>query len=255
MGEPRHYRQLVGSRFLSDRAERQGLRTAGGARAGRGVHPARSARAPRRAHRRAPLPRVAEGELRDRLDSVRRRRIHGLVTKPACLLAPALWLIASAGLAQTNTPFPRIRSIVIEHTSVFGPEERLDNIPHVPDLTFIFHLANFLHIDTKEEVIRRELLVHEGGPADPALIAESERNLRALPYIRRVKILVSPAPEGQVDLDVIAQDTWTTQPRVSFAVGGGSQRSSFGVVEDNVLGYGKKVRLLYRHGIDRNSTL
>ncbi len=148
------------------------------------------------------------------------------MTKPARLLAPALLLIASAGLAQTDSPFPRIRSIVIEHKSVFGPEERLDDIPHVPDLTFIFHLANLLHIDTKEEVIRRELLVHEGEPADPALIAESERNLRALPYIRRVKILVSPAPEGQVDLHVLAQDTWTTQPRASFALGGGSHRSS-----------------------------
>jgi Omp85 superfamily domain len=177
------------------------------------------------------------------------------VTKPACLLAPALWLIASAGLAQTDSPFPRIRSIVIEHKSVFGPEERLDDIPHVPDLTFIFHLANFLHIDTKEEVIRRELLLHEGEPADPALIAESERNLRALPYIRQVRIFTLPAPDGQVDLHVLAQDTWTTQPRVSFAVGGGSQRSSLGIVEENVLGYGKKVRLLYRHGIDRDSTL
>jgi hypothetical protein len=177
------------------------------------------------------------------------------VTKPARFLALALWLIASAGLAQTDSAFPRIRSIVIEHKSVFGPEERLDEIPHVPDLTFIFHLANFLHINTKEEVIRRELLVHEGEPADPFLIAESERNLRALPYIRQVKILTSPAPDGQVDLHVLAQDTWTTQPRASFTFGGGSHRSSFGIVEENVLGYGKKVRLLYRSGIDRDSAL
>ena len=177
------------------------------------------------------------------------------MTTPARLLAPALWLIASAGLAQTDSAFPRIRSIVIEHASVFGPEERLDEIPHVPDLTFIFRLANLLHIETKEEVIRRELLVHEGEFADPFLIAESERNLRALPYIRQVKILTSPAPEGQVDLRVLAQDTWTTQPRASFSSGGGSHRASFGIVEDNVLGYGKKVRLLYRSGIDRDSAL
>jgi len=177
------------------------------------------------------------------------------VTTPARLLAPALWLIASAGLAQTDSAFPRIRSIVIEHKSVFGPEERLDEIPHVPDLTFIFRLANLLHIETKEEVIRRELLVHEGEFADPFLIAESERNLRALPYIRQVKILTSPAPEGQVDLHVLAQDTWTTQPRASFSSGGGSHRASFGIVEDNVLGYGKKIRLLYRSGIDRDSAL
>jgi Omp85 superfamily domain/Surface antigen variable number repeat len=165
-----------------------------------------------------------------------------------------LCLVAGLSSAQAPPAFPRIRSIVVENKPVFGPDERLE-IPHLPDLTFIFELANLLHIDTKDEVIRRELLLGEGDPADPFLIEESERNLRALPYIRQVKIVTIPAPDGRVDLVVLTQDTWTTQPRASFAFGAGTQRTSFGLVETNVLGYGKKVRLLYRSGLDRSSSL
>jgi hypothetical protein len=173
---------------------------------------------------------------------------------PALGACAALLLLNAWSAADADSAFPIIRSIQIDHKPVFTEDERLQ-VPYLPDLTFIFRAANFLHIDTKEEVIRRELLVREGDPADPFLIEESERNLRALPYIREVKILATPAPQGQVDLAVQTQDTWTTQPRASFTLGGGSSRTAFGIVETNVLGYGKQVRLLYRSGLDRNSLL
>jgi outer membrane protein assembly factor BamA len=156
--------------------------------------------------------------------------------------------------AEMAPPYPRIREIHIDHEPVFGPDEKLDEIPGLPDLTFIFEIANFLHIDTKPQVIRRELLLKEGDFADPRLIEESERNLRALPFIRQVRILATTVGKDEVDLTVLAQDTWTTQPRASFSSGGGSTRSSFGFVESNVLGYGKEFRLLYRKGIDRSGT-
>jgi len=164
-------------------------------------------------------------------------------------------IAVSDAAAQLDAPYPRIRHISIEHEPVFGPDEKLDEIPGLPDLTFIFHAANLLHIDTKPEVIRRELLVQEGDLADPALIAESERNLRAQPYIRQVRILTTTVGSGEVDLTVLAQDTWTTQPRASISSGGGSTKSSFGFVETNLLGYGKEIRALYRTGIDRSSSV
>jgi outer membrane protein assembly factor BamA len=173
---------------------------------------------------------------------------------PALGACAALLWVNAWSAAHADAALPRIRSIQIDHKPVFTENERLQ-LPFLPDLTFVFRAANFLHIDTKEEVIRRELLLHEGDLADPFLIEESERNLRALPYIRQVKILSTPAPEGQVDLVVQTQDTWTTQPRASFTIGGGSSRSAFGIVETNVLGYGKQARLLYRSGLDRDSLL
>jgi hemolysin activation/secretion protein len=170
-------------------------------------------------------------------------------------LATALVAVAALAAAQSPPPsLPRIRSIVIQNEPLFGPDERLEP-PLLPDMTFIFDAANLLHIDTKEQVIRRELLVKEGDLADPALLEESERNLRAQPYIRAVRVLTEPAPGGEVDVVVRTQDTWTTQPRASFSSGGGTSRSSFGIVESNLLGYGKRFRLLYRSGLDRTSSL
>jgi Omp85 superfamily domain len=173
---------------------------------------------------------------------------------PALGACAALFLLNVWGTADADSAFPLIRSIQIDHRPVFTDDERLE-LPLLGDQTWIFRAANLLHIDTKEEVIRRELLLREGDPADPFLIEESERNLRGLSFIRAVKIVSTPAPEGQVDLVVQTQDTWTTQPRASFTVGGGSSRSAFGIVESNLLGYGKQFRLLYRSGLDRSSLL
>jgi outer membrane protein assembly factor BamA len=154
-----------------------------------------------------------------------------------------------------EAPAPRIRSIVLEAKPIFGPDEKLDQIPLLPDLTFIFDLANFLHIDTREHVIRRELLFHEGDPADPKILAETERNLRDLRFIRAVRVYTRPAEGGDVDVVVETQDTWTTAPRLSLGGGGGTKRFEIGVIERNLAGYGKKVALLYRQSIDRNTSL
>jgi hypothetical protein len=176
------------------------------------------------------------------------------VRSPALGACAALFVLNMWGTAGADSAFPLIRSIQIDHRPVFTDGERLE-LPLLGDQTWIFRVANLLHIDTKEEVIRRELLLREGDLADPFLIEESERNLRGLSFIREVKIVSTPAPEGQVDLVVQTQDTWTTQPRASFTVGGGSSRSAFGIVESNLLGYGKQLRLLYRSGLDRSSLL
>ncbi len=170
------------------------------------------------------------------------------------LATGALLVLGTLAGAAEAEELPRIRSVIIRNEPLFRPDEHLD-LPLLPDMTFLFGIANFLHIDTKEEVIRREMLVKEGDLADPALLEESERNLRAQPYIREVHVTTEPAPGGEVDVVVRTQDTWTTQPRASISVGGGSNRSSLGIVETNLLGYGKRFRLLYRSGIDRDSSL
>ena len=53
---------------------------------------------------------------------------------------------------------------------------------------FPYSTINALHIRTREDVIRRELLFKVGDRLDPFLIAETERNLRALPFIRAARI-------------------------------------------------------------------
>ncbi|MGH7856478.1 MAG: BamA/TamA family outer membrane protein [Candidatus Binatia bacterium] len=162
------------------------------------------------------------------------------------------WVVLE-GVGFGAEPHPRIRRIVIEHLGVFGPDERLDDVPLLPDLTFIFDAANFIHYDTRHYVIRRELLFREGDVADPKLLEESERNLRNLDYLRQSRVLTQPAGPGEVDVIIHVQDTWTTEPRLSFSSGGGSETSEFGIVEKNLFGRGKKITLRRREELDRTS--
>ncbi|MEA2626619.1 MAG: hypothetical protein QOD06_2664, partial [Candidatus Binatota bacterium] len=166
----------------------------------------------------------------------------------------AAWVAAAlASSAAAATPPPRIRHVIIERQELFAPDERL-RVPGLPDLTFVFDVANWIHIQTKEQVIRREILLDDGDLAEPELLEESERNLRDLPFVRRVRLFTRPteAP-GWVDLIVQTQDTWTTEPRASFSSGGGSSKTEIGIVEKNLLGYGKTVAVRYRDEIDRTS--
>ena len=77
------------------------------------------------------------------------------------LLTVLLW---SAAYGQGSSPsYPAIATIRIERTDVFDlddPDER--RAPYI--------IANKLHIETREYVIRRELLFKEGDPADPDVL-------------------------------------------------------------------------------------
>ncbi|MEK7745053.1 MAG: POTRA domain-containing protein, partial [Elusimicrobiota bacterium] len=116
---------------------------------------------------------------------------------------------------------------------------------------WLFRTANALHVDTRKGVILRELLLREGDPYDPALVAESERNLRRFGFLRGVRIEASAPQEGRVDLTVRTRDAWTTEPQVNFTRSGGRNSWNAGLVERNLAGYGKGVSAFYDRGLER----
>ncbi len=145
-------------------------------------------------------------------------------------------LIAHSEEPPTKTDSPQgltIRKIKIEVRDVFDG----------PELAWFYKAVNKIKISTKENVVKRELLFKEGEPFDPFLIAESERNLRGLPFLRRVSIIPIQEPP-YVDLIVSVQDTWTLYPTVGFSTGGGSDKKSLGIFEGNFLGYGKRLEVI-----------
>jgi hypothetical protein len=173
-----------------------------------------------------------------------RNRVIGLGVAAAIFLA--------APVVAAEEPV-RIRSITIEREDVFSEEEKLDDVFGLPDLTFIFDIANLLHLETREHVVRRELLFKEDEVVEPERIRESERNLRSLPFLRGVRILTKPVSPGVVDVFVFTRDTWTTEPRLSFSRGGGDSKEEYGIVEKNLFGLGKRIVLRYRSELDRSS--
>jgi hypothetical protein len=112
-------------------------------------------------------------------------------------------------------------------------------------------MANDVHMLTREEVIRRELLFQEGAPYDQRLVDESARHLRRLGIIGDVTITSDTLPNSTVDLLVKTHDRWTLNPETSVQTGGGVRGFGIGLREDNLFGMGQKAEIGYNRLSDR----
>ena len=173
---------------------------------------------------------------------------------------PSHWLpvfiaaFATATAAQDPIPSPadlearqaRIGTIIVQRVDIFDRSAKGEN-------HFIAVAANALHVQTKEHVIRRELLFAEGDPYRQALVEESERNLRKLRFVYNIRIEAIDFHDGVVDLLVVAQDNWTTRLKVSANHLGGVTTSELEIKEINLAGFGKLLELSRKQDIDRTS--
>lgn len=82
--------------------------------------------------------------------------------------------------------------------------------------TALFRAANKLHIRTRVDTIRSQLLFHSGEAYDPRKFAETERLLRQSRYLYDAKIRPIAFHDGKVDVEVVTRDVWTTNPGASF---------------------------------------
>jgi hypothetical protein len=135
-----------------------------------------------------------------------------------------------------------VREIRVERRDIFDPNEK----------SWFARLANKLHFQTQAAVIRRELLFEEGQPYDSALVAESERNLRAMGIFRRVQIDTVRTSDGLL-LKVLAKDGWSTQADWRFRSTGGEVAFTIGLVENNLLGTASAAAVRYRKDPDRST--
>lgn len=146
---------------------------------------------------------------------------------------------------------PLISRISIRGTDVFD----LDT--NVSLNKFPYSQINFLHIKTNESVVANELLFKVGDRLDPFLIDETERNLRALPFIRAARVAKFPQRDGTVALVVHVNDAWTTEPQINVGGINKVDTTEFGFKEKNLLGMGKTVGVFYKksdHFIQREYT-
>jgi hypothetical protein len=163
---------------------------------------------------------------------------------PAALLISPLHLAAqtAADSAPTDSSL-QIREIQLVRREIFDPNER----------SWFARIGNELHFQTRAAVIRREVLLNPGEQYDSSLVAESERNLRALGIFRRVEIDSVRTDSGLV-LRVLTKDGWSTQLDWRFRSTGGEVAFTIGIVETNLLGTASSAALRYRKDPDRSST-
>lgn len=160
-----------------------------------------------------------------------------------------LFLVWSAAPLEAQEPAPdpcpeeRISHIFIDNHSIFDTTD--------PDLderfAWAYELANSLHVRTRGEVIRRELLLEVGGCWDPELASESERLLRGLDFLARVDIFPVPQADGTVHVVVDTQDEWSTRVDLGARLRDGKLAlEAIRLEEANLLGTGQSIGLFYR---------
>ncbi len=140
-----------------------------------------------------------------------------------------------------------IGDIRIVNVNVFDLNDPKDN-------KALFRLANRLHILTRPEVIRQQLLFESGELFSSRLARETARLLRGRSYLYEASVTPVSYAEGVVDLEVRTQDVWTLNPGLSFDRAGGENAVSFKIEESNLLGWGKEVQLEHESDVDRDST-
>ena len=157
-------------------------------------------------------------------------------------LGLGLFSVAAFGIAQ---PDLRVGRITIHTLNVFSPEEAASG--------WFFRAADALHITTRPSVVRHFLLFREGDSYDPELLAQTERNLRQLPFIKLAAVVAGPPHEGVVDVDVTTQDGWTTEIGGSYGSKGGTTTYGVNLSEKNLVGTGRTVAVGYDRDPERET--
>lgn len=112
-------------------------------------------------------------------------------------------------------------------------------------------MANTLHHLTRRKVIQNNLFFHKWDTLNPYLLADNERYLRELPYIRDADLVITQAGiSDSVDVTVIVKDV--------FSIGGsigslGMKKSDVELREDNISGSGNAAVVYAVYDADRKN--
>ncbi|MCH6547086.1 MAG: hypothetical protein IH798_01460 [Gemmatimonadetes bacterium] len=140
---------------------------------------------------------------------------------------------------------PVIDTIVVITQNVFGAEEARSNK--------LFRIANAIRFTTRTNVVRRELLFKRGEVYDSAIVAESERNLRAFGIFRDA-VIDSSTVDGKLVVTVRTFDGWSTQFNLNGGFTEGTFTWSVVLAEQNFGGTATLVDVSYRKEPDRTAT-
>lgn len=152
------------------------------------------------------------------------------------LVVMTLCLFSGRGVAGATADTLRVGPIHLEVRDIYGRVELEKSNGLV---RFVKRSMNALHPPTRQAVIEHELLFRPGDPYDPALLAETERNLRALGYLTNVRVTAADTlPDGTVPVTVRVQETWSLQMEFRYSRSSGSQQWNVEVSDRNFLGRG-----------------
>jgi hypothetical protein len=150
--------------------------------------------------------------------------------------------LAAQTPASGRCPDGRISFVFLNNNSIFDTSD-----PTLDDrFRWAYQAANALHVKTRKWVIRQELLFRTGDCYDPFLLAESERLLRAYPFLAQVDVYGIPQADGSWHVIVDTHDDWSTRLDVRFRVDDAFRFEGFRLSELNLLGTGQTLGVFFR---------
>jgi len=173
-------------------------------------------------------------------------------------LAAALLLLAGRGAFAADEAAPIPSSQELEARGAVIGDIRIV-IGDVFDTSiegetaWLYRTANKLHINTRESVVRDQLLFKPGEPYRERLVRETERMLRANGYLYDAQIVPVAFDGHTVDLEVRTRDVWTLNPGFNFNRKGGENTFGAQIEEDNLLGTGRSLDFEWKSDVDRES--
>ncbi len=160
-------------------------------------------------------------------------------------------LIPAPLLAGQGTSDLVVGEIEIIRNNIFSQAETDST---VGPLSLVRNGMNGLHINTREYVVRRELLFSEGETFRPERLAETERNLRELGFLNNISVTaVDTTQDGRVKVRVEVRDSWSLKTTLTWTrAAAGETRWNISLSEVNFLGHA--VTLGAGIGADENSS-
>ncbi|WP_452608932.1 hypothetical protein [Roseivirga echinicomitans] len=113
-------------------------------------------------------------------------------------------------LLKSENPYKNHSGKIIGNISLIKLKAlgtRLDK-PEERPKSFVQKAGNTINFNTRERVILNNLLFSSGDAVDPLIIADNERILRELPYIKDARIYLKPRADDPniVDVEIITKD-------------------------------------------------
>lgn len=157
-----------------------------------------------------------------------------------------LWLVLCAAhtLPILADDPVRIGTITIETQDVYSSQEAARGN--------LYRLTDKLHRETRPSVIRNLLLFREGDPYVAERLAETERNLRSLGFLKAASVIAGPPHDGLIDVVVRTQDGWSLEPGTEAGSKGGVSTFGFSLTDSNLAGLGRHASISFHRGVDRS---
>lgn len=120
---------------------------------------------------------------------------------------------------------------------------------------WLFRTVNRLHINTRKNVIQKDLLFKEGDKYNADLIAQSERILRTRRYLNSAAVTADAGCDKPLKVNVDVHEVWTLVPELTFSHTGGNSSYGAGIRDSNFLGLGKTLNLIHTSNNQRTGNL